>query len=175
MSSVPKKRSRVKKIQAEAKANLVKGRPPRKGKPKLVSSKKERDQHFQQIACDQAKKVNEDLYLHYRGAFYIAFPTVALVVYNNYPFDVDSSIRVRELKRVEMSVIEIGMDLLARGEYGDYVEEIDGGQLKDVTKGRYTQTLLFKCREDRLDLILDIIEEEAQVAYHEASHLNQQH
>lgn len=81
-----------------------------------------------------------------------------LVVFNNNPFQIDSKIRSREMKRIELGLRKIGIRVLASGQAGDKLWGCD-----DL----YTQTLLLGCGEDRKEEVCQIVDKEASQARQE--------
>ncbi len=137
---------------------LEKGRPSSEGKGKMELTTIElTKKETKEIANYFATEAIERHFESRRGVWYVVDLNL-LVVFNNNPFQIDSKIRSREMKRIELGLRKIGIRVLASGQAGDKLWGCD-----DL----YTQTLLLNCGEDRKEEVCQIVDREASQARQE--------
>ncbi|MEQ1825770.1 MAG: hypothetical protein ABL921_07475 [Pirellula sp.] len=140
---------------------LPKGRPPSKGKKKMLSqvetalenglSKSEAEYYAQKYAEEAATK-----HVHSRRGVWAIAPWSDddpgfLVYYNNNPYNGNAELRIKETKRIIRRLKKVGISVLARGEAGGPVAN---------SKEQYTFSLVLDCGVERQSEVAGIIGEE---------------
>ena len=149
MSKSPQKLSRIKQIKGEVTATSEK-RPPKKKRPKLVSSSKYLKRWIEMSAWEEAKHVHFFSGTARWGVSQLDESLGVLMVYNNQPHAEDPSRQTLEMDQVESRLKEIGIGWLAKAVYGH----------RDVSNsGRCTQILLLNCDEENSEVVRYIVED----------------
>jgi transcriptional regulator with XRE-family HTH domain len=137
----------------------VKGRP-RKGKAdKMQASVSFTKRDYEGLAHRAARDAFENELSTRRGVWFYE-DWGLLVVFNNNPFN-DTSVRRKEIAALVRDLKRAGIKSIARGQYGDTLD--DG-------KEKYTQTLVLECGNDRLQEVVDLVDEIGSVASWNAYH-----
>ena len=149
----------VVQVDSQVKRPSTKGRP-RKGKvEKMQKSVSFTKKDYEGLAHRAARDAFEDELSTRRGVWFYEDWGV-LVVFNNNPFN-DTSVRRKEIATLVRELKKIGVKTIARGQYGDMLD--DG-------KERYTQTLVLDCANDRLQEVVDLVDEIGSAASWKAYH-----
>lgn len=126
-------------------------RPLEKGRPSQKVRKTMDKKAAQECADYYAQDAFENYFESRRGVWYLK-DVDCLLLYNNNPYQIDPSIRPKEMKRIEKRLKEVGVATLARGEGGNTVN--------GDSEQSYSMTLLLDCSRDRMDEVIAIAKEE---------------
>ncbi len=135
-------------------------RPLEKGRPRkhVKGNEKMHKNRAQFLANLYAGEAFRNHFSSRRGVWHTEHID-CLLVFNNNPFEVDESVRPREMKRLEKRLKAAGIKTLARGVGGDKATP------------SYTATLLLDCSRDRMQEVIDIARQEAETAIAEIENI----
>ena len=144
---------------SQVKRPSAKGRPPKRKVDEMQTLLRADKRELDGLACRAAKSAFDDEFSSRRGVWFYDDLNV-VVIFNNNPFN-DVSIRRKELKLLVKELKKLGIKTLARGQYGDILEN---------SEERYTQTLVLDCGEDSVQDVVNIVNEVGSLTSWEAHH-----
>ena len=133
---------------SQVKRPSTKGRPPKRKVEEIQTKVKFTKREFEGLAYRAAKQAFEDEFSTRRGVWYYEDWDV-VVVFNNNPFN-DAMIRPKELKSLISELKKLGIKTVARSQYGDATEN---------GEERYTQALVLDCSDDRVQDVVNLVNE----------------
>ena len=133
---------------SQVKRPSAKGRPPKRKVDEMQTTLRVNKRELESLASRAAKAAFEEEFSSRRGVWFYEDLNV-VVVFNNNPFN-DASVRPKELRSLTIELKKLGIKIVALGQYGDTLENCEE---------QYTQTLVLNCGEDRVQDVVNIVNE----------------
>ena len=131
---------------SQVKRPSTKGRPRKKKDGEMDTKTKPTKRELEGLACRAAKNAFENEFSSRRGVWFFEDWDL-VVIFNNNPFT-DRSFRARELRMLVKELKTLGIRTIARGQFGDSLEN---------SEELYTQTLVLDCGEDRVQDVVNVV------------------